>query len=197
MTGTRIPAHSKDLIVLDLETTGLDPAKHEIIDIAAVRYSCDGRCLSLLTTKLKPEHIDTADPEALAVNGYSPEKWYAADRLVDAVDRIRDYLSSPDTIIVGHNVWLDVAFIKAHVPGAVIKYTVDTAALAYGLGFDSMSLDHIIKELGLAVDSPGQRHTALCDALLTAGVFFELRDRIRASQRDRRSHDTSFPGAGE
>lgn len=155
MTGPRTSAQSKDLIVLDLETTGLDPAKHEIIDIAAVRFSCDGRYVSMLTTKLRPEHIDTADPEALAVNGYAPEKWYAANRLVDASDRIRDYLSSPDTIIVGHNVWLDAAFIKAHIPGAAIKYTADTATLAYGLGFDSMSLDHIIKDLGLACRKSG------------------------------------------
>lgn len=197
MTGPRTSAQSKDLIVLDLETTGLDPAKHEIIDIAAVRFSCDGRYVSMLTTKLRPEHIDTADPEALAVNGYAPEKWYAANRLVDASDRIRDYLSSPDTIIVGHNVWLDAAFIKAHIPGAAIKYTADTATLAYGLGFDSMSLDHIIKDLGLAVESPERRHTAIYDALLTKDVFFELRARIRASQRDRKSRGTSFPGAGE
>lgn len=66
----------RDLAFLDLETTGLDPTRHEIIEAAVVRV--DGRTLRELdsvSVRIAPAHIERADPEALQVNGFDPSTW--------------------------------------------------------------------------------------------------------------------------
>ena len=64
------------LVITDLETTGLDPLIHEVIDIGAVRV--DQATLEIEATfsaKIQPLHIELASPIALEVNGYTPEAW--------------------------------------------------------------------------------------------------------------------------
>lgn len=63
-----------DLAFLDLETTGLDPARHEIIEAAVVRV--DGRTL---------EELDAV--EVLA--------WLAARGLVQVDARVREEAPTP------------------------------------------------------------------------------------------------------
>src|ERR1035441_1042254 len=66
----------RSLVIVDLETTGLDPLVHEVIDIGAVRV--DQASLDIEATfsaKIAPAHIELANPIALQVNGYTPEGW--------------------------------------------------------------------------------------------------------------------------
>jgi len=66
----------RSLVIVDLETTGLDPLVHEVIDIGAVRV--DQASLDIEATfsaKIAPAHIELANPIALQVNGYTPENW--------------------------------------------------------------------------------------------------------------------------
>ena len=80
----------RSLVIVDLETTGLDPLVHEVIDIGAVRV--DQASLDIEATfsaKLRPCHIEQQpDPKALEVNGYSPEAWKNA---VDQFDGWRSF----------------------------------------------------------------------------------------------------------
>ncbi|MBR5683135.1 MAG: 3'-5' exonuclease [Ruminococcus sp.] len=48
-------AFPEDYCVVDIETTGLDPAESEIIEIAAVRYR-GGEKAEVFSTLIKPEH---------------------------------------------------------------------------------------------------------------------------------------------
>ena len=76
---------------LDLETTGLDPLIHEVIDIGAVRV--DQATLEIEATfsaKIQPLHIELASPIALEVNGYTPEAWKHA---VNQSDGWRSFFS--------------------------------------------------------------------------------------------------------
>jgi DNA polymerase III epsilon subunit-like protein len=58
-----------DLIAIDTETGGLDPTRHALLSIAAVP-SWDYEPFSVF---IQPE--GEVDPQAAAVNGYSPEEW--------------------------------------------------------------------------------------------------------------------------
>src|SRR5208283_838213 len=75
----------RSLVIVDLETTGLDPLVHEVIDIGAVRV--DQASLEIEATfsaKIVPARIELASPIALQVNGYTPEGWRHAVNPRDA-----------------------------------------------------------------------------------------------------------------
>ena len=66
----------QDLLFVNTETTGLDDTKHELLEVAAIRTTPDGKTIiSTFEAKLKPLHLETAEPKALQINGYVPEQW--------------------------------------------------------------------------------------------------------------------------
>ena len=78
-----------NLAFIDTETTGLDPNKHEIIELAVViarQVPREGKGPSLeiieeCEWKIKPQRIELAEEAALRVNGYNEVDWmFAVDR---------------------------------------------------------------------------------------------------------------------
>ncbi|MCR4306655.1 MAG: exonuclease domain-containing protein, partial [Candidatus Yonathbacteria bacterium] len=86
----------RNLAFIDLETTGLELKKHEIIEIGCIvarqipRESSEtgGAYLEIIEEfeiKVKPEHIETADPVGLEINGYREDDWKDAVTLPEAM----------------------------------------------------------------------------------------------------------------
>src|SRR3990172_9098237 len=101
----------KNLVFVDVETTGLSPDIHEIIEVAAI--VADGRTFSEVKSyscKIKPEHIERAEKEALKINGYSPEKWRDALPAKEAFLTVANI--SPNGVIAGWNVAFDSDFLE-------------------------------------------------------------------------------------
>ena len=160
----------RDLAFLDLETTGLDPARHEILEIGVVRVRGDSLAeLDRLGLRVRPEHLETADPAALALNGYSDAAWADAASLSEALRRLALLLDG--TYLAGHNVAFDRAFLDAAWARTgvarpnVDHHLLDTASLAWPLltagVVDSLSLGKLGEQLGLEGGTP---HRALDDA---------------------------------
>lgn len=146
---------NKPLCFLDTETTGLKPGYHEVIEIAIVRVDPASGAEDTLYTRIKPQHIDRADPIALRVNGYQPSEWAEAPTMSEIGNRIVEFLDGG--ILVGHNVAFDEFMIRADlesagVPGKIPYHKVDTVTLAYEhlaqKGLESLSLDAIRRFLG-------------------------------------------------
>jgi len=101
----------RPLAFTDVETTGTDELVHEIVEIGLV--VADQRSLQVvgeLDLKVKPEHIELATPEALAVNGYLEEDWRDALALSEAM---KIYAAmTKDAVFVAHNATFDWSFIK-------------------------------------------------------------------------------------
>jgi DNA polymerase-3 subunit epsilon len=134
------------LAFLDTETTGLDPKRHEIIELALVIIE-DGERTYEKVFKIKPQHIETASPVALQINGYKEAEWaegYNWSR--QAVERLARHLEG--AVIVGHNVKFDIGFLRAVFKqyGFSFRFPpeLDTKTLARLVwGFDKLSMDHI------------------------------------------------------
>jgi DNA polymerase-3 subunit epsilon len=169
-------------IYLDTETTGLDPAVHEVIEVAVVReevfypYTGPGTVTETRCWKIAPRHIETASPEALKVNGYTPEGWAGAVPFGDIAEELVGLLKGGT--LIGHNPKFDTGFLaaelkRAGVDARISHRTIDTttvAFMAWGLdGKLKLSLDSLRDHLGLSRDGA---HTALKDALDCREVFY-------------------------
>lgn len=169
---------------IDTETTGLDPTRHELLEVAVVSEEVsplnpmEPGMVSLWVRKITPEHVENAEPKALEVNGYTPEGWVDAVPFADVARELAGRLQ--DGVIVGHNVkfdldFLDAAFKRAGVEAKLPYHTVDTVALAYTKWamdgeLERVSLDPIRDFLGM---SKAKNHSALKDALDCRSVFYK------------------------
>lgn len=172
---------------IDVETTGLDPTEHEIIEIALIRTDGQFSILNKYETKILPQHIETAHPRALEINGYDPDVWAKeAVSLVEALDEADLLLE--DAIPAGQNTQFDLGFLKAayqQVEREVCWYNyhnLDTASLAVPLMMSGkikgLSLKRICAYLGVINQAP---HRAYGDVLATLRVAQILTKMYRSS----------------
>ena len=104
---------SHTLAFIDTETTGTDSSVHEIIELGLVLAKWNGAELAVvdqLNVKILPRHIETAEPVALRVNGYSPDDWLFGITLNQAMQIFAE--KTAGAVFVAHNVIFDFAFIE-------------------------------------------------------------------------------------
>ncbi len=166
-------------IVLDTETTGLDPkGGHRIIEIACLEIIDYLPTGSVFHTYIDPErHVD---PDAVRVHGISSEFLQGKPRFADpeVVDRFVTFVG--DSKLVAHNAAFDRAFVndeleRAGRPALGEERWIDTLALAQRR-FPGMynSLDALCRRFRLSL-AERVRHGARVDAELLAQVYLELR----------------------
>jgi len=187
----------RPLAFIDVETTGLDPNRHEVIEVAvvfdesvfrrlgapwALLLHRDEPDLAVWHTRIRPERIGDADPKALRVNRYDPERWANAPTAAEVADDIVALLTreGADPVIVGHNVSFDRDFLNATLRGVgsrarVSHHTVDTVTLCHEhlvpCGLESLSLDNVRRFLGIPTEGS---HAALKDAIDARDVYHRL-----------------------
>ncbi len=177
----------RDLVFVDTETTGLDANLHEVIEIAFVRVKQEWisgektkfTILNEWSAKMKPEHIETADPKAFLVNGYTPSEW--ADS-ISAEDAFKQFSEKTDgAIMVAHNVAFDSGFIDKYFNKFGIKNKMhycrlDTISMAYVcLGNNQEINGYSLPELCSYFEIPNEgAHSALPDARMDFELFKKL-----------------------
>lgn len=174
----------QDLLFVDTETTGLDSTKHELLEVAAIRTSPDGRkIISRFEAKLFPLHLETAEPKALEVNKYSAADWTVdkcvmPEVVVDALQQM-----AGNTVLVGQNVSFDEGFLSPLFTRLGMKppwgyHKVDTVTLAWPLFVNTdlpgLSLEKLCKFLG--VESM-PTHRAAADVEACRQVYLKLMER--------------------
>ena len=165
-----------DLVYLDLETTGLDPARHQAWEAA---WAVDDR--RARSTFLGHSRV-SADPESLRLNGY--HRRYSPS-LVDHGREQELFDALAGSTIVGANPAFDAAFLRARWGGAHWHHRLlDVEALAMpALGGDApRGLHDIAGELrALGHPVPEPDHTAEGDVMTTREAHRALR-RIAAAR---------------
>jgi len=165
-------------IVLDTETTGLDPnTGHRLIEIACVEVVDYIPTGAEFHEYVQPDR--QIDPDAERVHGISLAMLAGKPRFHDpsVVDRFLEFIG--EDILVAHNAPFDRGFINAELarckrPPLPDDRWVDTLALAKKK-FPGMynSLDALCKRMKISLASR-DKHGALIDANLLAQVYLEL-----------------------
>ncbi|MFA6535959.1 MAG: exonuclease domain-containing protein [Candidatus Paceibacterota bacterium] len=118
------------MIVVDVETSGLNPDKHSLLSIGAVDFSNSKRQFYEECRIWDGAHIDG---EALAVNGFTKEQIVDPKKKSEA-EIVKDFLdwaqASEEYTVAGENPSLDVAFIvagarRAHMTAPLHHRTID------------------------------------------------------------------------
>lgn len=105
------------MIVVDVETSGLDPQRHGVLSIGAVEYGTDNEFY--IECRLSPSK--TYEQRALKVNGFKAAELYSTARILPA-DAFGEFVHWAQMVkyrtLANMNVAFDVAFLKAMSPVA-------------------------------------------------------------------------------
>lgn len=171
----------RPLIFLDLETTGLEVQKHEILEIGAIKANPQKPFSKIaeLSLKVRPEHIENADKQALKIVGYSEKEWEGALGLKEALKQLEEF--GQDGVLTGFNVSFDWAFLdKAYFAlgkqDPFYYHRLDVMPMAYLTLFSKRSIKRFsLGEMARAFGVPEfQKHRALDDARVTYNIFKKL-----------------------
>ena len=161
------------LVALDLETTGLDPARDAVIEIGAVRFR-GARLEAEWSTLVNPGRPLPAFVSQLT--GINDDMLTQAPRLARVLGDLQDFVG--DLPVLGHSLRFDLSFLQPR--GLLVDNpALDTYDLASVLlpSAPRYRLGALAHELG--VPTPGA-HRALVDAHTTRGVFLQLVEQVRS-----------------
>ena len=173
------PLIALDAIVIDTETTGLDPAKARIIEIGAVPLVA-GK-LDEKATLRRLIHPGQPIPDvATQIHHIDDSMVASAPAFAAAWPEVAAAISG--SILIGHAIGFDLAVLKRECEAAGLPWatprTLDTMLLAEvaepHLG--GYTLEHLASWLGVTI---GARHSAVADATFTARIFLALLPKLR------------------
>lgn len=165
-------------IVLDTETTGLDPNDgHRMVEVA---------CVELVNRRLTGRHLHLylnpdrdSDPEALAIHGLTTEFLSQYPRFDEVAHQFVEYVKGAEVII--HNAPFDTRFLNAELtrvglPAFNTLCTKITDSLVYAREIHPgkrNSLDALCDRYGIS-NAHRTLHGALLDSELLADVWLAM-----------------------
>jgi DNA polymerase-3 subunit epsilon len=178
-------------VVLDCETTGLNPNTDRIITIGAV--GVHGSEI-LLKDSFEALIRISSNTGSTTVHGVTRDESRSGMEEPQAIEAFLDYLK--DGVIVGHHIGHDIASLDAacerHWGFRLSNRCLDTMYLALHLqkvgafaGRETQRAFTLDALCNLFAVPPHGRHTAVGDAFLTAQVFLRLRSLAIKHRRDR------------
>lgn len=170
-------------VVIDTETTGLDPRQDQVLAFGAV--TVQQRRIRLADSLELLVHADTVGRnEQVPLHGILPQESQRGVPALIAVAKILDFIGA--SVLVGHHLAFDVLMIEKMIgdrlPGFFLHNPrLDTAGLAQRLIYPHRPADHI-RPGDFALDAliaryrltGCDRHTAHGDAMITAELLLHL-----------------------
>ena len=174
------PVDQVRFVVLDSETTGLDPRHDRLITIGSVAV-CSGE-IQIDDSFDALIRVDE-NTSAVAVHGVTRDESRGGIEEPEALERFLDYVR--DGVIVGHHIGHDIATFDAgyerHWGVRLLNRSIDTMDLTLHLEQDGafagrppirqFTLDALCEMFDVI---PHDRHTAGGDAFITAQVLLRL-----------------------
>ena len=180
LTARRFEGTFTDFTAIDIESTGLDTKRCEVVEIAAVRVR-KGRPVAEFHTLVKPRIAIEAG--ATAIHQIDAAKVAGAPYFEQMWAGFRDFCG--DDVLVAHNGEdFDFPVIRRMargLPGSKTLATYDSMPLAYEITPASHRLEDLARQYGI---DTGRSHSALDDARTLAHVFARLnREKVTRSRK--------------
>lgn len=169
-----------DFVAIDVETTGLQPSRQRVLEVAAIHFR-EGVEVSRFETLCRPDR--RVPKYVMELTGITDALLEEAPTFSEIVDGLLSQLDS--AMLVGHNIRFDISFLDAELRRldrpSLINERLDTLGLAVRLlpSLRKPSLERVARELGV-MDTRRQAHRAEADARLTGRVALQLEARARA-----------------
>ena len=164
---------SKNFVVFDVETTGLEAENCEIIEIAAVKVE-GGIITEKFETLVKPKK--EISEEITNINGITNDMVKDAPKIEDVI--VDFFRFTKGSVMSGYNVGFDMKFVSvsAQKMGLTFDNEVqDVMAMARmsGLKCKNLKLGTVCKELDIKLSNA---HRAFYDTLATAELMLKLNE---------------------
>ena len=180
--------------VVDLETTGFDPGKDRIVQMAAVVVDGSGTVVDSWDTVVRPESPEQYEHGAEHVHGISREMVQKGMLLSDALRRM--WSMTEGKVFTAHNARFDISFLEAESRRVgmdrSVEWHVDTLKLARKADQQKLrrhTLEALCEHYGVERE---RAHEAMSDARATATILMKLLDELGV-----RSTDQLSDAAGE
>ena len=170
--------------VLDLETTGLSAKKCGITEVTAIQFK-NGREVGMYSTLVKPTEPIPEEVELLT--GISNDMVRHSPALVMVLSELAAFLGE-EPIIVGHNVSFDIGFLReklsqnglaSFLSRIELNRALCTKVLAQKALPGLPSYEGVMVATAIGYHNPNP-HRAEADVRMSAGILFELINRLQA-----------------
>lgn len=185
---------TRDLVVFDIECTGLNLAKHEVLQIAAIRLDKDSLAeVARFSSYVKPQNWNTQDPEAMAVNKIAYDVVANSPDIVNVLELFEAAFPPAEVLLTAYNSWFDMAWVRQsyerlgrHSPFEF--HSFDIWALAYLYWCQESRMGNPKKPIGfglsdmadlLGITTTGNFHDAITDVEAEAEILRRLLGKIK------------------
>ena len=173
---TRLALEDVPYVVFDLETTGSSAGRGGITELGALKL-WRGQVVEEFSTLVNPGRL--IEPFVVRLTGITDRMVAGALPISEVMPRFEEFVEG--SVLVGHNVHFDCAFLTAARAGSPLPNPLlDTLKLARCLvpGLRRYRLSSLVSHFGVRAMP---NHRALSDAAATAGVFLRLSKLLRSA----------------